>query len=217
MFDFTAARKLMIDGQLRPNGITSDRILDAMEAVPREHFLPDDLKFAAYADEDLPLGHGRVLLAPMTFARLLQIAAIDQGQHVLVVGAATGYGSAVISKLARTVTALECDSILARKLNSNMAEFPNVRPVEGQLTDGVPADAPFDVIIFAGRIAVLPEAICNQVLPEGRIIAAFGPNSACRLSSWQRRDINLVRRDGFEATTSILPGFSVAEPAFVFA
>jgi protein-L-isoaspartate(D-aspartate) O-methyltransferase len=217
MFDFKAARSIMVDSQLRPNGVTSPRVLDAMEAVAREAFLPEGLRTLAYSDEDLPLAPGRVLIAPMHFARLLQIAGIKPENHVLIIGAETGYGAAVIAGLAAHVAALESDPDLVSALRINTLGLPNITIAEGPLVEGAPALAPFDVIVIMGQVAALPDPLLAQLLPEGRIVAAFGQNRASKLSVWTRQGMSAVRRDVFEANTAVLPGFSTAKPAFVFA
>jgi protein-L-isoaspartate(D-aspartate) O-methyltransferase len=94
---FADARANMVDSQVRPNKVTDPRILHAMRTLPRERFLPPALASLAYADEDVPLGNGRVLMEPMVLARLLQIAAPMPGEVALVVGAGTGYGAAVLA------------------------------------------------------------------------------------------------------------------------
>ena len=107
----------MVDNQLRTNDVTDHRILDAMELVPRERFVSASKRAVAYIDEDLPIGSAdstRVLMKPHIFGKLVQLAEIREGDVVLVVGAGTGYGSAVISKLAASVVALEENEDLAK-------------------------------------------------------------------------------------------------------
>ena len=95
--DFSAARTLMVDGQVRPNKVTDARVLAAMGSLPRERFVPADRTALAYSDEDVPLGGGRYLVEPMVIARLVQIAAVRTGERALVVGAGTGYGAALLA------------------------------------------------------------------------------------------------------------------------
>ena len=109
---FAAARQFMVDSQLRPNKVTHPALLDAMRVVPRELFLPPALSTLAYADQDVELGGGRVLMAPLAFARLAQLLAPLPGERVLVVGAATGYGAAVLARCGARVTALDEDESL---------------------------------------------------------------------------------------------------------
>ena len=103
---FADARRNMVDSQIRPNRVTDPRILAAMRRLPRESFLPSAVRALAYADEDVPLGNGRFMMEPMVLARLLQAAALIDQERVLVVGAGTGYGAAVIAACGCKVTAL---------------------------------------------------------------------------------------------------------------
>src|SRR6185312_17139031 len=106
MFDYRAARLNMVESQLRTNKVTDEAILDAFLDVPRERFVPDHLAGIAYNDEDIPLGGGRYLLEPMVLARLLQLAGIGPEDGVLEIGAATGYATAILSRLAARVVAV---------------------------------------------------------------------------------------------------------------
>ncbi len=114
MTNFAAARHNMVESQVRPNGITDHRIIDAMAQVKREDFVPAERKTIAYLDEDVQLKEGRFLIEPMAFARMIHLALIKPTDRVLVVGAGTGYGAKVISMLAKSVVALESDPDLAR-------------------------------------------------------------------------------------------------------
>ncbi len=111
---YETARANMVESQIRPNKVTDERVIAAFAQVRRELFVPERLRGVAYADEDLPLGGGRYLMRPMVAARLLQAAAIQRGDAVLVAGAGTGYEAAVAALLGRSVIALEDNAELAR-------------------------------------------------------------------------------------------------------
>ena len=104
---FAEARNRMVDSQVRPNKVTDPRIIAAMRQLPRERFLPPHLAPLAYADEDVPLGEGRVLIEPTVIARLVQLTAVAAGERALVVAAGTGYGAALLAACGARVTALE--------------------------------------------------------------------------------------------------------------
>ena len=104
---FAEARNRMVDSQVRPNKVTDPRIIAAMRRLPRERFLPPHLAALAYADEDVPLGEGRVLIEPTVIARLVQLTAVAAGERALVVAAGTGYGAALLAACGARVTALE--------------------------------------------------------------------------------------------------------------
>src|SRR5262245_57855852 len=118
---FEAARRSMIDSQLRPNKVTDQPLLDAIAILPREDFVPAAYHSGAYVDEDVPRGNGRSLLEPMVLARLIQAAAPTRTERVLDVGSATGYGVAILAELAAEVVGLEFDGALADRANALLA------------------------------------------------------------------------------------------------
>jgi protein-L-isoaspartate(D-aspartate) O-methyltransferase len=217
MFDAAAARRMMVDGQIRTADITNLELLAAMEVVPRELFVPPALAAQAYSDGEIRLGNGRVLLRPMTLAKLIQAANVRPGDNVLDVGCGTGYSSAVLSHLGASVVALEEDAALARPAESALAAagVRQVRFVEGPLPAGWPAAAPFDVILFEGATEVVPNELGGQLKPEGRLAAIFGNGPAGKAIIYRRSEGRLVGRPAFDAAAPVLPGFA-APAAFVF-
>lgn len=172
---FASARACMVDSQIRPNRVTDPRILSAMRRLPRERFLPPNVSSLAYADEDVPLGNGRFMLEPMVFARLLQAANLRDNERVLVVGAGTGYGAAVLAACGCQVTALEEDASLAWIARGVLPiEAPGVIVVSGPLAAGWPAHAPYDLIVIEGAVPRIPPALAAQTHQEsGRILAVI--------------------------------------------
>ena len=172
---FADARNCMVDSQVRPNRVTDPRVLSAMRRLPRERFLPADLWPLAYADEDVPLGNGRTMLEPMVLARLLQAANLRDNERVLVVGAGTGYGAAVLAACGCRVTALEEDtSLLAIARTVLPQEAPGVTLVSGPLAAGWPANGPYDLILIEGAVPRIPPALAAQTHQEtGQILAAI--------------------------------------------
>jgi protein-L-isoaspartate(D-aspartate) O-methyltransferase len=217
MFDAAAARRMMVDGQIRTADITNLELLAAMQVVPRELFVPPALAAQAYSDGDIRLGNGRVLLRPMTLAKLIQAANVRPGDHVLDVGCGTGYSSAVLSHLGASVVALEEDAALARPAEAALAAagVRQVRFVQGPLPAGWPAGAPFDVILFEGATEVVPNELGGQLKPEGRLAAIFGSGPAGKAIIYRRIEGRLVGRPAFDAAAPVLPGFA-APVAFVF-
>ncbi len=218
MVDFSALRTKMVDGQVRPNDVTDLRIIDAMGEVAREEFAPESQKPLAYLDRDLPLGNGRaarVLIQPMVLARLLQFAGIKSTDKVLEVGSASGYGAAVLARLAGSVVALEQDSELAAIARRQLAGLANVAVVEASLVKGAPDAAPFDVIIFNGAVATFPEAIANQLAKGGRMLVVEEGGSAPKAKLYTRGDAGVSGRALFDASVPLLPGFQ-AEEVFAF-
>lgn len=218
MIDFGAARLTMVDSQLRPNKVTDLAVLDAFLAVPRERFVPPALRAAAYIDDDIPLGDGRFLMQPMVLARLLQLAVITPDDAVLEIGAGTGYGTAIAARLARSVVGVECDAKHAARAVARLAELGvgNATVVEGPLAQGYPARAPYQVVLFEGRVAHIPDAIAGQVAENGRIVAVLGDGSGIgRAVLMTRTDGMLSQRPVFDAAVPALPGLERA-PSFVF-
>jgi len=115
MSDYTAARNHMVDGQLLPNRLVDDRVIDGMRSTPREEFLPKSLRSVAYVDEDLALGGGRYLMEPMVFARMIQEANIGPDDAVLDIGCLLGYSSAVLASMCNVVMCLEEDEAMAEE------------------------------------------------------------------------------------------------------
>jgi protein-L-isoaspartate(D-aspartate) O-methyltransferase len=214
MVDFPALRTKMVDGQVRPNDVTDLRIIDAMGEVAREDFAPEDQKPLAYLDRDLPLGNGRaarVLIQPMVLARLLQYASIKSTDKALEVGTATGYGAAVMARLAGSVVALEQDPELATIARRRLAGLNNVAVVEASLVKGVADAAPFDVIIFNGAVATFPEAVAGQLAKGGRLLLVEEGGSAPWAKLYTRGDAGVSGRALFNASVPVLPGFQAAE------
>jgi protein-L-isoaspartate(D-aspartate) O-methyltransferase len=222
VMDFALARASMIESQLRPNGVTDVRIIQAMAAMPREFFVPPSRRSLAYMDGDVEIGSNhqaqpRYLMEPMTLARLLQLLALEPDETVLDVGCGTGYSTAILANLARTVVALECDSELAGQAIENLAALglANTRIFTGNLSAGWLADAPFDAILVNGRIPAPPLELLAQLKDHGRVAAILGENDVAQGALFTRNGALSVRY-AFDAAVHRLPGFEPPRPAFEF-
>jgi len=217
MFDAAAARRMMVDGQIRTADVTDPDLIAAMQALPRELFVPSALAVQAYRDGEIGLGNGRAMLRPMVLAKLIQAANVRRGDNVLDVGCGTGYSAAVLARLGASVVALEEDAKLALAAEGALAaaDASQVRLVKGPLTAGWLAAAPYDVILLAGGIEIVPNALGNQLKPEGRLTAIFGSGPGGKAKIYRRIEGRLVGRPTFEASAPVLPGFAAA-PTFVF-
>lgn len=217
MHDNVTARRNMVNNQLLTNKLTDDRVAQALLLVPRENFVPKSLRGVAYLDEDIPLGTGRYLMEPMTFARMLQSAAIERGDVVLDVACATGYSTAVLAQLASAVVGLETDAEAVAGAEAQLAtlNIDNAAIVAGKLTDGCAAQGPYDVIFVNGAVEELPKDYFGQLAEGGRIVVVERQGQAGRAVLYTNRDGLLSRRELFDAMIPVLPGFQMAE-AFHF-
>jgi protein-L-isoaspartate(D-aspartate) O-methyltransferase len=221
MSGFATARQKMVDGQVRPSDVTDIRIIDAMLAVPREAFVPENKQALAYLDLDLDVSEGgsakRFLIKPAVLAKMLQAAEIRQSDRVLVVGCATGYAAAVIARFVTQVTATESDSALAARAQAILAAngYGNVTVRTAAPADGDPANGPWDVIVLNGATEIVPERLYGQLQNGGRLVGVFAtslPARATMVTCWHG---DFGHRTLFDAVAPVLPGMELV-PAFVF-
>jgi protein-L-isoaspartate(D-aspartate) O-methyltransferase len=218
MTDFAAARLNMVDSQIRTNKVTDPRLIEALEAVPRERFVTDAQRGVAYIDEDLEIAPGRYLMEPMVLARLLQAAAPRPADMALVIGCGAGYSTAILARLAQTVVGLESDRALMDRANRtlNALDVDNAVVVEGPLAAGYQKQAPYDVILFAGAVAEVPQVVKRQLADGGRLVAVVVDDAGIgRGTLIQRAGDSFSARTLFDAATPLLPGFA-REAGFVF-
>ncbi|MGN6551782.1 MAG: protein-L-isoaspartate O-methyltransferase family protein [Pararhizobium sp.] len=221
--NFEAARLKMVDNQIRTTDVTSHPVLDAFLTVPRERFVPERFRALAYIDNDieiLPADAGRrarYLMEPSPLAKLIQLADVRPGDSVLEIGCGTGYASAILSRLAASVTALECEELLADSARRTLAELgcANAEVVVGPLAEGWPAKAPFNVIFVGGAVEELPDALLDQLKDGGRLVVVEGVGNASRARLYVREDGAIAAHGAFNTSVRSLPGFERAE-TFVF-
>jgi protein-L-isoaspartate(D-aspartate) O-methyltransferase len=223
MDDFATLRLKMVDSQLKTEGVMDPLVLAAFGAVPREQFVPARLKPIAYVDSDIPIkpadgaGPGRYLMEPAPLARLVQAAAIDPGDTILVVGAGTGYSTAVLARLGRGVAAVESDSSLAAEAARTLAALgvANATIVTAPLDRGFAKGAPYDVILIDGAVELVPGALLAQLHDGGRLVAVVGAGRAAQGTVFTRTGDEIGSRPVFNAGIHPLPGFE-KPAAFVF-
>lgn len=223
MIDFAAARRMMVDGQVRTSDVTDLRIIAAMLELPRERFVPEANADLAYLDLDVAVSGtkggdaARRLLKPMVLAKMIQAAAVTAGDRVLDVGCATGYSSAVLARLAHSVVALEENPALAGEAEENLNAIgaSNVSVVTGPLTQGWQAAAPYDVIFVNGASEVVPHTLCRQVGEGGRLLVVLGRAPLGRVMLYRAVGGDVSGWPIFDAAAPLLPGFAAAQ-AFVF-
>ena len=223
MLDFAAARRMMVDGQVRTSDVTDLRIIAAMLELPRERFVPGANAGLAYLDLDVPVqqasgrDEARRLIKPMVLSKMVQAAAIKDTDHVLDVACATGYSSALLARLAQSVVALEQDPALAQAADANLKSVGarNVTVVTGALIAGWRANAPYDVIFVNGATEVVPHDLCAQLKEGGRLLAVFGRAPNGRAMVYRSIAGDVSGWPIFDAAAPLLPGFA-KPPAFVF-
>ena len=214
--DFSERRVKMVDGQVRTTDVTDAAILSAMLSVPREEFVDNGQRALAYIDEDLRYGvtadadQPRYLMEPSPFAKLAQLAEILPSDFVLDVGCGTGYSSAVLSRLASSVIALESDTTLAAKATSTLSSlgYDNVVVVSGALAAGYASEAPYDVIFVGGSVEQVPEALLAQLKEGGRLVVVEGRGNAGVASVFLKAGSVVTARRAFNAAVKPLPGFN---------
>jgi protein-L-isoaspartate(D-aspartate) O-methyltransferase len=174
--DFERARFNMVEQQIRPAEVLDQQVLDLLLRVRREDFVPPDYRMLAFADLEIPLGHGERMLQPRMEARMLQELALTADDKVLEVGTGSGYMTALLASLARHVHSVErieeFAASAARKLKAHGLD--NVTLETGDAAQGWPGHLPYDVIILTGSVPVLPPAFAASLNAGGRLLAVVG-------------------------------------------
>ncbi|MEH6792246.1 protein-L-isoaspartate O-methyltransferase family protein [Parasphingorhabdus sp.] len=204
-------RKAMVVSQLRTTDVSDPRVIAAMSHVPREDFVPPAQRSFAYADRGVQIGEGRAMSPPLTTGRLLNVARITKADHVLLVGAGTGYTAAVLAQLAGTVTAVEQNAALAEIARKNLAEFDNVTLELGNHVDGWASSAPYSVILVDGLVEQIPQTLTNQLAADGRIAVAIVDDGVPRLALGRSANGHVGYQHFADCGGWPLPGFEMAK------
>ncbi|MCL4768425.1 MAG: protein-L-isoaspartate O-methyltransferase [Hyphomicrobiaceae bacterium] len=219
---YALQRKNMVESQVRPSDVVDRRILRAMLDIPREAFVPEDARPLAYIDREVRISPraeplARYLLAPSVHARLIQFLEPDEHTVVLDVGCGTGYGSAVLARLAQTVVGLEADPGLADQASRTLSALSvdNVVIITGSLTAGWPDEGPYDAILLNGSVPEVPAALLNQLKDGGRLAGILAGGGVSKATLWQRSGPHFASRALFDAAAAPLPGFE-RRAQFVF-
>jgi protein-L-isoaspartate(D-aspartate) O-methyltransferase len=181
--DFVEQRRQMVERQLRGRDVVDERVLVAMERVPRELFVPENARHRAYDDAALPIGGGQTISQPYMVARICEALALTGHERVLDVGSGSGYQAAVLAELADEVDTIERIPELAdvARVNLAAAGYERVQVHVGDGSRGLPARAPFDAIAVAAAAPELPQTLYDQLEPRGRLVVPVGRHGIQRL------------------------------------
>lgn len=186
--DFRAARRRMVDEQLRARGIADRRVLDAMDCVPREEFVSDHLRNFAYDDSPLPIGFGQTISQPFTVAFQCEALKLQGDERALEIGTGSGYAAAVLAQLAKEVFTVERVPGLSVRAEATLKRlgYGNVHCFTANGTLGLPDHAPFNAIVVTAGGKRVPPPLLEQLAENGRIVMPIGESildqSMCRLT-----------------------------------
>jgi protein-L-isoaspartate(D-aspartate) O-methyltransferase len=192
-----AQRARMVDDQLRRRGVKDPLVLAAFACVPREAFVPDDLADQAYADMPLPIGNGQTISQPYVVAMTVEALRLQGHEHVLEIGAGSGYAAAILGAIARQVDTVERIELLAGSARERLARlgFANVQVHHADGTLGWPPGAPYEAICVAAGAPAPPRALLDQLAIGGRLVLPHGPADHQQLVRITRTDAMSFREE----------------------
>ncbi len=196
--EFAEQRLSMVAEQIRERGVGSPRLLEAMLAVPRHLFVPEEYMAGAYTDQPLPIGEGQTISQPFMVAAMTEALELSGSERVLEVGTGSGYQAAVLSLLAAEVYTVESHASLALAARRRLArlEYLNVHVHTGDGTLGLPAAAPFDAIVVTAAAPGVPPPLVEQLAEGGRLVIPVGHSD--------QQELLQVRKTGGQTTSRVL-------------
>ena len=209
MTDYATRRTMMVDTQVRPSDVTKFPIIDAMLSVPREAFVPEARREAAYVGENLDIGGGRKMLEPRTLAKMIDALDIQPAHVVLDIACGLGYSTAVLAHICDFVVGVEDDEARAQEAQSILSEqgADNAAVMFGPLAEGIAKSGPYDVIILQGGAEQIPDALIDQLREGGRIAAVFADGTLGVVRIGHKIDGAMNWRYAFNASAPVLAGF----------
>ena len=210
-----AQRREMVTRFVAPRGVDDPRVLEAMMQVPRHRFVPEPLRARAYGDHSLPIGFGQTSSQPYVVGVMTQRLGVGPEHKVLEIGSGSGYQTAVLAKLARSVYSLERIDELARAAAALLASlgFHNVSVKAFDGTYGYPAAAPYDRILVTAGTETVPEPLLSQLAMGGRLVVPVGPPGRQRLRVIRRRKTDYAQEEGEDVVFVPLLGRFAGTPA----
>ena len=215
-FDPERARNNMIEQQIRPWEVIDQRVLGVLRAVPRDAFVPGGYRGLAYADVEVPLGHGEVMLAPKVEAKMLQALAVQPTDRVLEVGTGSGFLTACLARLGRHVATIDLHGDFTERARARLAELGigNVEYLTGDVFAAEPAGAPFDVIAVTGSLPLPSDRLEGLLNDGGRLFAVVGEPPAQEAQLVTRIREGVLRRENLFET--VIPPLQHAPRPEVF-
>lgn len=215
--DFEAARANMIEQQIRPWNVLEMQTLNALGAVRREDFVPPAQRDLAFADVQIPIADGEVMLEPKVSARMMESLHLTAADRVLEVGTGTGYLTALLGQVCDHVTSVEIDPALLEQARRNlgMAGIDNVTLAEGDAHGGWGKPGEFDAVLVSGSMARISDGLLGCLAVGGRLVGIEGHAPAMQAVLYQRTSEGFSRRSLFETSA---PRLKNAEdtPEFIF-
>jgi protein-L-isoaspartate(D-aspartate) O-methyltransferase len=183
----------MVENQLRRRGIADERVLGAMGEVPREEFVPEEMRSSAYSDSALPIGYEQTISQPWVVAAICQALDLHGSERVLEIGTGSGYSGAVLGRLGARVVSLERVPELAEGARRSLERLgiANVEVVVGDGSRGYPAGAPYDAIAVHAATPEAPHSLLAELGPDGRLVVPIATGSADLLTAFVRENGNL--------------------------
>ena len=215
--DYSQARELMVEQQVRPWDVLDFRVLDVLSTLPRQDYLPQAHRSLAYADLEIPLGHGQKMMKPVVEGRTLQALLLQPGEEVLEIGTGSGYLSACLGALAREVVSLEINPELASRARAQLDASGHGSNIRIENVDALhyETDRRFDAICVTGAVETLPPRFLQWLRPGGRLFVVRG-RSPVMEAVLVRNEVNGSRIESlFETDLPYLLG-AAPTPAFVF-
>ena len=199
----------MVDTQVRPSDVTKFPIIDAMLAIPREVYVPDNKREAAYVGENLVIDADRVMLEPRTLAKMLEVLDVQPSHVALDVACGLGYSTAILSKLCEFVVAVEDDEARAQEAQSILSEngIDNAAVMAGALAEGSAKSGPYDIVIVQGGVEKVPAPLLDQLREGGRIACVFLEGTLGVVRVGHKIDGAVNWRFAFNASAPVLEGF----------
>ena len=202
--------KNMVEGQIKPLGKISHNVLEAFLSMPRDQFVPAELKNLAYLEKNLELDNDRFLLKPSLIAKIISTAEFEPSDTVLIIGSSTGYSSAILSSIAETVISIEEDDLLVNFSESAVLnkKIDNVVFLKKDLNEGCPEHGPFNKILIEGAVEKIPKYLFDQLDENGKMIAIISNGDLSEVREYNKVEQNIGSKFLFNCEAPKLKAFN---------